>query len=155
MELKDKYGFNKEWFINTYNKINHPIKVNNLDNKFKEKFESLYRIHYLNFDGFLDDILLSINDIQSKNDYLKEETKCIKCKCYYPYNLDSFIFIMLKVEGKNDDYTDITYKLCYNCIRNLNIFKCKKCNNNNIEPYCQVYLQNMNDQYTCKKCHIK
>ena len=151
MDIKKKYRFDFNWFLNTYNNIHYPKSVSNLDINTKEFIDKIYNIHYLNYDGFLDEVLLHLKELDTKQEYLKAETKCIKCNFYYPYLLDSFIFIKLKTD--NNQFNDITHQLCFNCIRNLEILSCSKCYNLELDTYDSVYLDNLKDQFICKKCY--
>ena len=151
MDIKNKYGFNFNWFLESYNKINFPKKSYNIDNKTQEFINSIYDIHYLNYDAFLDEVLPIFNQVNKKQEYLKSVHNCMKCKLYYPYSMDSFIFIKLKTN--NNEFNDITHKLCFNCIRQLKILNCSKCSNLELEPYDIVYLDNIKEQFICKKCY--
>jgi hypothetical protein len=151
MDIKNKYGFNFNWFLESYSKMNFPKKAYNIDDKTQEFIDNIYDTHYLNYDAFLDEVLPILNQIDKKQEYLKPVRNCLKCKLYYPYSMDSFIFIKLKT--KNNELNDITHKLCFNCIRNLKILNCKKCYNMDFEPYEIVYLDNIEEQFICKTCY--
>jgi hypothetical protein len=150
MNIKDKYCFDFNWFINTYNKINYPDNCLKFNKETINFINSIYDIHYINYDGFLDEVLPFLKQIHKKTEYLKSERKCIKCNYFYPYTLDIHMFIMFKQDNL---ITDITNDLCYDCIRNLKYLKCKKCSNNNLEPYSQIYLDNLHTNFICSQCY--
>lgn len=150
MDIKNKYGFNFNWFLESYEKTNFPKRSSDIDNKTQEIINSIYDTHYLNYDAFLDEVLPLLNQVNKKKEYLKPVHNCLKCKLYYPYSMDSFIFIKLKTN--NDEFNDITHNLCFNCIRQLKIINCDKCHNINFEPYEVIYLDNIEDQFICTNC---
>ena len=150
MDIKIKYGFDLNWFLSSYNKINYPESHLNFNQETREYIEYLYNIHYTNYDGFLDEILIHLKQKKKKQEFLKYEKRCIKCKCFYPYKLDSNIFIIL---NQNNTINDITNELCFNCIRHIIINQCNICKKKINDSCSQIYLKKLENNFTCSKCY--
>ena len=149
---KDKYGFSFEWFLNTYEKLNSPVKAYMLDIYTKSKINDLYDVYYLNYKNFIDHlaILIGLTE-QDKIQYLKQEAKCSLCNLNYPYCSETHIYYF-----DSDSKKEITNKMCWNCIYSKKT-KCDNCDFDLFaEPYEHVYICKSNSEllpnYFCSKC---
>lgn len=114
-----KYPFSFEIFLNAYKTLNIS---NDLNEQSKRDIFTIYENNLMNYNEFINKVALylNINDFE-KNQYLKQEKKCILCKVNYSYDKESFLYYL-----NNDTEDDITYKICYDCMKYSN--NCSKCN---------------------------
>ena len=77
----DKYGFNKEWLGEVYNKVNYPNQIHNLDTSIIAKIDDVYKLYFNNYHLFINKVkeLLPILEKDIKT-YLEKESKCLFCK---------------------------------------------------------------------------
>lgn len=124
---KWRYGFNLDWFLC------------NSSYRREEKLKYYYEKYYLDYKKFIESLDISEEE---KESCLKAEKRCIRCKINYPYTADSFIYFY---SGDKE----ITYKLCYDCIKNISTcVKCGKCINH--DPYTKIDIKNI--KLICQKC---
>ena len=131
------YGFNIQWFMRTYNSLNYPNSIEEIN---IDKINSLYEKYYLNYEKFI--IELNLIPDEHIPFYLKREKKCLKCQKNYPFKFDSFLHVK-EIKTKKE----ITKELCYSCItKHKNCSKCQK----KIQPNQTLYLNQ--DDSICQKC---
>jgi len=149
--MKEKYGFNLDWFLCTYNICKYPKNFMNADDKDKLFLQETYMNYYDNYKGFIDIVCKKFNLDKKKKKFLEVEKKCLKCKNKYPFTYDSFLYVF-----DNETKTDITYELCFDCLVNIQKTKCNTCESVINEPYETIVIRNINsnDQY-CSKCFKK
>ena len=129
----DKYGFNKEWLINAYYKVNYPNQIHNLDAYIIAKIDNLYKEYFNNYHLFINKLKellpITVGDIKT---YLEKEEKCLFCNDNYPFCFNSFLNVL-----DCSTQEDIIHKLCYDCIKKIQY--CSLCQKAIDEPYSKIY----------------
>jgi hypothetical protein len=84
--FQTKYGFYFNWFLNSYNKINYPESYLKFNQNTREFIENIYNIHYTNYDGFLDEVYLHLNQKEKKQEFLKYEKNALNVNVFIHTN---------------------------------------------------------------------
>lgn len=148
----DKYGFPFNWFIDVYEEINGIEKALNLY-FIKNKINSIYNLHYLNYTKFIDEISILLNiSFDDKIKYLKKEKRCTLCKQNYPHSLEIFTTF---IDGQTNE--NLNHTICFYCA-NTKYF-CSNCDLSfGKEPYEHIYIYKneiIDNKFLtiCKKCY--
>lgn len=132
-------SFSRNWFLEAYYSLHNKHFSDESDNV-KDKFEKCYKKYYYNYEIFLSEFGIPLEQFSH---YLSYEKYCLICRLKYPINKDCFLYFYK--DGK-----EITNDICEWCINSQqNCFKCKK--ELFQEPYEAIYIKEKN--HFCKVCN--
>jgi hypothetical protein len=136
---------NFEWFLDTYDRLNNPKRLSELDTSILDQITKLYRLYENDYKLFIENVfqLLNINE-KDKLIYLKQEKYCIYCIKNYPITLDPFLTIL------NQKEEDITHQICSKCLPRIKLCNICRCDP---DPYNTIYF--VDNKLICLKCYKK